>query len=48
VIEDGQLVGRLEYEELTEAPRKIYGSGIGSSYQSQGLSLSKQFRRRTA
>ena len=47
VIEDGQLVGRLVYERLTEAPRKIYGSGIGSSYQSQGLSLSKQFRRRT-
>lgn len=46
VIEDGQLVGRLVYERLTEVPRKIYGSGIGSSYQSQGLSLSKQFRRR--
>jgi len=45
VIEDGQLVARLRYEHLTEAPRKIYGSGIGSSYQSQGLSLSKQFRR---
>jgi dCTP deaminase len=46
VIEDGQLVGRLVYERLTEVPRKIYGAGIGSSYQSQGLSLSKQFRRR--
>ena len=45
VIEDGQLVGRLEYEELTEAPQKIYGVNIGSSYQAQGLSLSKQFRR---
>jgi len=46
VMEDRQLVGRLVYERLTEAPRKIYGSGIGSSYQSQGLSLSKQFRRK--
>jgi len=46
VIEDGQIVGRLVYERLTEVPRKIYGAGIGSSYQSQGLSLSKQFRRR--
>ena len=45
VIEDGQLVGRLVYERLTEPPGKIYGSGIGSSYQAQGLSLSKQFRR---
>jgi dCTP deaminase len=46
VIEDRQLVGRLVYERLTEVPRKIYGTGIGSSYQSQGLSLSKQFRRK--
>jgi len=46
VIEDGQLVGRLVYERLTEPPRKIYGAGIGSSYQAQGLSLSKQFLRR--
>ena len=45
VIEDGQLVGRLVYERLVEPPGKIYGSGIGSSYQAQGLSLSKQFRR---
>ena len=45
VIEDGQLVGRLVYERLTEAPDKIYGASIGSSYQCQGLSLSKQFRR---
>jgi dCTP deaminase len=46
VIEDGQVVGRLVYERLTEPPEKIYGPKIGSSYQSQGLSLSKQFRRR--
>ena len=45
VIEDGQTVGRLEYERLLEAPEKIYGPKIGSSYQSQGLSLSKQFKR---
>lgn len=46
VIEDGQTVGRLEYERLMEPPDKIYGAGIGSSYQAQGLSLSKQFKRR--
>jgi dCTP deaminase len=45
VLEDGQVVGRLEYERLLEVPEKIYGPKIGSSYQSQGLSLSKQFRR---
>ena len=45
VIEDGQTVGRLEYERLMETPDKIYGVSIGSSYQSQGVSLSKQFKR---
>ena len=45
VIEDGQVVGRLVYERLMETPDKIYGTTIGSSYQCQGLSLSKQFRR---
>jgi dCTP deaminase len=45
VLEEGQIVGRLIYERLLTKPSKIYGTGIGSSYQSQGLSLSKQFRR---
>jgi hypothetical protein len=26
-------------------PDKLYGSNIGSSYQQQGLALSKQFKR---
>ena len=43
---DGQTVGRLVYERLLAAPAKIYGPSIGSSYQGQGLSLSKQFKRR--
>jgi len=45
VLEEGQIVGRLIYERLLAMPTKIYGKGIGSSYQSQGLSLSKQFMR---
>ncbi len=45
LLEDGQVVGRLIYERLLAMPEKIYGAGIGSSYQSQGLSLSKQFKR---
>ncbi len=45
VLEDGQIVGRLLYERMLEKPQVVYGAGIGSSYQSQGLALSKQFRR---
>ncbi len=45
MLEDGQIVGRLIYEKLTALPDKIYGGNIGSSYQRQGLALSKQFRR---
>lgn len=49
VIEDGQIVGRLLYVRLLARPDKIYGLDIGSSYQSQALALSKQFRKlRTA
>jgi len=45
LLEDGQTVGRLAYDKLTEVPDKLYGAGIGSSYQGQGLMLSKQFKR---
>ena len=46
VIEDGQMVGRLLYSKLLTRPDKIYGGKIGSSYQGQGLALSKQFQTR--
>jgi len=45
LIEHGQLVGRLNYMPLLSRPDKIYGLTIGSSYQQQSLTLSKQFRR---
>jgi dCTP deaminase len=45
MVEDGQTVGRLAFERLTEKTDKPYGREIGSSYQYQGLALSKQFRR---
>lgn len=45
VLRDGQLVGRLVYERMTETPDKLYGTPIGSSYQRQSLALAKQFRR---
>jgi dCTP deaminase len=48
LIEHGQLVGRLNYMHLLSRPDKIYGTNIGSSYQHQSLTLSKQFRRDSA
>ena len=48
LIEHGQLVGRLNYMHLLSRPEKIYGTSIGSSYQHQALTLSKQFRRESA
>ena len=44
VLEDGQVVGRLVYERMAERPARLYGSGIASNYQGQGLKLSKHFR----
>jgi dCTP deaminase len=44
LLEDGQPVGRLVYEKLAGAPDELYGAGPTSSYQHQGLKLSKHFR----
>jgi dCTP deaminase len=44
ILEHGQIVGRLVYEKMLAPPEKLYGSGIGSNYQAQGLKLSKHFR----
>jgi dCTP deaminase len=43
ILEDGQIVGRLVYERLTEVPEVLYGRDVKSSYQGQGLKLSKHF-----
>ena len=43
-IEDGQIVGRLAYERLTVRPERLYGEQVSSSYQRQGLRLSKHFK----
>ena len=43
VLEDGQIVGRLIYERMTEVPEWLYGADLGSHYQAQGLKLSKHF-----
>jgi len=44
VLEHGQIVGRLVYEHMAARPEKLYGSGIASNYQGQGLKLSKHFK----
>jgi dCTP deaminase len=43
ILEHGQVVGRLVYEEMLQRPERLYGSDIGSNYQAQGLKLSKHF-----
>ena len=43
ILEDGQIIGRLVYERLTEVPEMLYGSQLGSHYQAQTLKLSKHF-----
>ena len=43
VLEHGQVVGRLVYERMTARPDALYGTGIASNYQGQGLKLAKQF-----
>jgi dCTP deaminase len=48
LLEDDDVVGRLHYYPMAAVPDRSYGSAIGSSYQQQGLALSKQFKRRDA
>jgi dCTP deaminase len=44
ILEDGQTIARLVYEELAGRPGKLYGQSIASHYQGQGLKLSKHFK----
>lgn len=44
VLEHGQIVGRLVYERMADRPDALYGTGISSNYQGQGLKLAKQFK----
>lgn len=45
MIEDGQRVCKLTFEQMLERPTMLYGQGIGSNYQRQTDTLGKQFRR---
>jgi dCTP deaminase len=44
LLEDGQLVGKLLYYRMAGTPQVVYGQEIGSSYQKQELTPSKQFK----
>lgn len=44
MLYDGQTSFKVQFERLRSAPDRLYGVGLASSYQRQGLSLSKQFR----
>jgi dCTP deaminase len=44
VLEHGQTVGRLVYERMEAVPDRLYGAGLASNYQGQGLKLGKHFR----
>lgn len=44
MITDGQSFCKLKFEKMAGRPDKVYGMGIGSSYQGQGIALSKQFK----
>ena len=44
ILEDGQTVGRLVYEQMATTPDILYGRALSSNYQAQGLKLSKHFK----
>jgi len=44
MIADGQTFCKLTFEKMLEVPEEVYGPKIGSSYQFQTITLSKQFK----
>lgn len=45
MVYHGQTLFRVLLERMRSRPDRLYGLGLGSSYQHQTLTLSKQFRR---
>lgn len=45
MIEHGQRVCKLTFENMLEPPSVLYGQGIGSNYQNQQDTLGKHFRK---
>ena len=44
ILEHGQKMGELIFEEMLEKPDILYGKKLKSNYQGQGLKLSKHFK----
>ncbi len=44
ILEHGQKMGELIFEEMLEKPDILYGKTLKSNYQGQGLKLSKHFK----
>ena len=44
LIHDGQTFFKVVYDKMMGIPTQLYGSGLGSSYQQQTLTLSKHFK----
>ncbi len=44
ILEHEQVIGWLRYERLIGPTDRLYGTALGSSYQGQALTLSKQFK----
>ena len=45
MLEDGQPIARVGFERMEEPPAVLYGSSeLGSHFQRQGVSLSRQFK----
>ncbi len=45
VIEDGQVLCKLQFERMAGNPDVVYGeAGLGSAYQAQGLTPSRHFK----
>jgi dCTP deaminase len=45
MLYDGQTSFKVWFERVAARPQRLYGVGLGSFYQHQTLTLSKQFRR---
>lgn len=44
LIHDGQTFFKVVYDRMNRLPAQLYGTALGSSYQRQGLTLSKHFK----
>lgn len=47
MLEDGQLICKLAYEQMLAEPDRLYGSDVGSNYQGQASMLGKHFTDKT-